>query len=113
MLSKLMLALIGLALCVPAADAAEHPEGPHHPALMIPLPGEFMHPPPPEDEEARKKWFEKAFGALDADGDGGISKGRLTVEHSVISSPPQGMPGHRPDEDWLSPPAGRRLCTPP
>ena len=70
MLSKLMLALIGLALCVPAAAAAEHPEGPHHPALMIPLPGEFMHPPPPEDEEARKKWFEKAFGALDADGDG-------------------------------------------
>ena len=91
MLSKLMLALIGLALCVPAADAAEHPEGPHHPALMIPLPGEFMHPPPPEDEEARKKWFEKAFGALDADGDGVISKEELMA---ALHKPP-----HHPDGD--------------
>ena len=91
MFGKSMIALIGLVLCAPAADAAEHPKGPHHPALMIPLPGDFMPPPPPEDEEARKGWFEKAFGALDTDGDGVISKEELMAAMH--------KPHHHPGDD--------------
>ena len=50
MLAKSMVILVGLALCSPSAQAAEDPRPPHHPALMIPLPGDFAPPPPPEDE---------------------------------------------------------------
>ena len=77
MLAKWMIILVGLALCSPSAQAAEDPHPPRHPALMIPLPGDFAPPPPPEDEEGRKGWFEMAFSAIDADGDGVISKEEL------------------------------------
>ena len=90
MLGKSMIALIGLALCAPTADAAEQRDGPHHPALMIPLPGNFTPPPPPEDEEARRGWFEEAFRALDADGDGVISKEELMAAMR--------KPHHRPGD---------------
>ena len=57
MLGKSMIALIGLALCAPTAEAAEHRDGPHHPALMIPLPGNFTPPHPPEDSSLPLDFF--------------------------------------------------------
>ncbi len=78
MLTKWMVALVGLALCSSSVQAAEDSPPPHkgafHPALVIPLPDDFAPPPPPEDHEGRKGWFENAFGAIDKNGDGLISK---------------------------------------
>ena len=80
--AKTIVALLGLAVVSVSAQPAAGPHGPPPqdgpgvwwPMLHIPLPPDFPPPPPPEDREGRGVWFEKAFGAIDQDGDGLISK---------------------------------------
>jgi len=80
--AKTIVALLGLAVVSVSAQPAAGPHGPPPqdgpgvwwPMLHIPLPPDFPPPPPPEDRDGRGVWFEKAFGAIDQDGDGLISK---------------------------------------
>ncbi len=128
MLTKWMVALVGLALCSSSVQAAEDSPPPHkgafHPALVIPLPDDFAPPPPPEDHEGRKGWFENAFGAIDKNGDGLISKEEMMAawrerredhggeEHS--DEPGEGFGSLSADDEELSdlpepPPCGEDL----
>ena len=74
--AKTIVALLGLAIMSVSVQADRHQTaGPHGPPMLhIPLPPDFPPPPPPEDRDGRGVWFEKAFGAIDQDGDGLISK---------------------------------------
>jgi len=106
---KTIIALLGLAaMSVVSAQATDHhpQDGPGvgFPNLVIPLPDDFRPPPPPDDREGRKEWFADAFGALDQDGDGLISKEEMIAAMQARrQAHPEGF-GPQKDEKFGRPP---------
>ncbi len=104
--AKTIVALLGLAIMSVSVQADRHQTaGPHGPPMLhIPLPPDFPPPPPPEDREGRGVWFEKAFGAIDQDGDGLISKeemmAAIRARREARHARHDGGEGEGPPEDY-------------
>ena len=111
--AKTIVALLGLAVVSVSAQPAAGPHGPPPqdgpgvwwPMLHIPRPPDFPPPPPPEDREGRGVWFEKAFGAIDQDGDGLISKeemmAAIRARREARHARHDGGEGEGPREDYV------------